>query len=34
MPPGRAFGIFAALAYALLFVAALLLPETRGKELA
>ena len=34
MPLGRAIGIFAASAYALLFVAALLLPETRGKELA
>jgi MFS family permease len=34
MPLGRAIGIFAASAYALLFIAALLLPETRGKELA
>src|SRR5438270_13736199 len=34
MPLGRAFGIFAAAAYALLFVAAILLPETRGRELA
>jgi MFS family permease len=34
MPLGRAIGTFAALAYALLFVAAVLLPETRGKELA
>src|SRR5256885_2978641 len=34
MPLGRAIGIFAASAYALLFVAALLLPETRGRELA
>jgi len=33
MPLGRAIGIFAASAYAVLFVAALLLPETRGKEL-
>jgi len=34
MPLGRAIGIFAASAYAVLFVAAVLLPETRGKELA
>src|SRR5437660_9884737 len=34
MPLGRAIGIFAAAAYALLFVAAILLPETRGRELA
>ncbi|TMB10608.1 MAG: MFS transporter [Deltaproteobacteria bacterium] len=34
MPLGRAIGIFAAAAYALLFVAAVLLPETRGRELA
>jgi MFS family permease len=33
MPLGRAIGIFAASAYAVLFAAALLLPETRGKEL-
>jgi MFS family permease len=33
MPLGRAIGIFAAAAYAVLFFAALLLPETRGKEL-
>jgi MFS family permease len=33
MPLGRAIGIFAAAAYALLFLAALALPETRGKEL-
>ena len=33
MPLGRAIGIFAASAYALLFIAAVLLPETRGKEL-
>jgi MFS family permease len=33
MPLGRAIGVFAASAYAVLFVAALLLPETRGKEL-
>jgi len=33
MPLGRAIGIFASAAYALLIVAALLLPETRGKEL-
>jgi MFS family permease len=33
MDLGRAIGIFAAFAYALLFVAALALPETRGKEL-
>jgi MFS family permease len=33
MPLGRAIGIFAASAYAVLFVAAVLLPETRGKEL-
>jgi len=34
MPRGRAIGLFAASAYAVLFVAAVLLPETRGKELA
>jgi len=34
MPLGRAIGIFAASAYALLFCAAALLPETRGRELA
>ena len=34
MPLGRAIGIFAASAYALLFIAAVLLPETRGRELA
>src|SRR5260221_313190 len=34
MPLGRAIGIFAASAYALLLLAAALLPETRGKELA
>ena len=34
LPLGRAIGIFAASAYALLFLAALLLPETRGRELA
>jgi len=33
MPLGRAIGIFAAAAYAVLFLAALALPETRGKEL-
>jgi MFS family permease len=33
MDLGRAIGIFAASAYALLFFAALALPETRGKEL-
>ena len=33
MPLGRAIGIFAASAYALLFCAAALLPETRGREL-
>lgn len=33
MPLGRAIGIFAASAYAVLLVAAVLLPETRGKEL-
>jgi MFS family permease len=33
MPLGRAIGVFAAGAYALLFVATLALPETRGKEL-
>jgi MFS family permease len=32
-PLGRAIGLFAGAAYAVLFVAALLLPETRGKEL-
>ena len=34
MPLGRAIGLFAASAYAVLFVAAVLLPETRGRELA
>ncbi len=34
MKLGAAIGIFAASAYAVLFVAAVLLPETRGKELA
>src|SRR5579883_3100598 len=34
MPLGQAIGIFAAIAYAVLFLAALLLPETRGKQLA
>src|SRR3989449_9925348 len=34
MPLGRAIGVFAASAYALLFIAAVLLPETRGRELA
>ena len=34
MPLGRAIGLFAAAAYAVLFLAAVLLPETRGKELA
>jgi MFS family permease len=34
MPLGRAIGIFAASAYAVLFIAAVLLPETRGRELA
>ena len=34
MPLGRAIGVFAASAYALLFCAAVLLPETRGRELA
>jgi MFS family permease len=33
MPLGKAIGIFAAAAYAVLFLAALALPETRGKEL-
>src|SRR5260370_28573300 len=33
MPLGRAIGVFAASAYAVLFVAAVLLPETRGGEL-
>lgn len=32
MPLGEAIGIFAAAAYAVLFLAALLLPETRGRE--
>ena len=32
MPLGQAIGIFAAAAYAVLFLAALLLPETRGRE--
>ena len=34
MPLGQAIGLFAAVAYAVLFLAALLLPETRGRELA
>ena len=34
LPLGRAIGIFAAAAYAVLFIAAVLLPETRGRELA
>ena len=34
LPLGKAIGVFAAAAYAVLFVAALLLPETRGRELA
>jgi len=34
MPLGQVIGIFAASAYALLFLATLALPETRGKELA
>ena len=33
LPLGRTIGLFAASAYALLFLAALTLPETRGKEL-
>jgi hypothetical protein len=33
MPLRAAIGIFAAAAYGLLIVAALLLPETRGREL-
>jgi hypothetical protein len=33
MPLGQVIGIFAASAYALLFLATLALPETRGKEL-
>jgi MFS family permease len=33
MPLGQAIGIFAAAAYAVLFLAALLLPETKGREL-
>ena len=32
MPLGEAIGLFAAVAYAVLFLAALLLPETRGRE--
>jgi MFS family permease len=32
MPLGQAIGLFAAVAYAVLFLAALLLPETRGRE--
>jgi hypothetical protein len=32
MPLGQAIGIFAAAAYALLILAALLLPETRGRQ--
>jgi hypothetical protein len=34
MPLGLAIAAFAVAAYALMFVAALLLPETAGKELA
>ena len=34
MPLGQAIGVFALLSYGLLVAAALLLPETRGKELA
>jgi len=33
MPLGQAIGIFAAVAYAVLFLAALLLPETRGRAI-
>ena len=33
MPLGQAIGIFAAAAYAVLFAAVLLLPETKGREL-
>ncbi len=33
LPLGQAIGIFAASAYALMFLAAVLLPETRGREL-
>jgi len=33
MPLGRAIGVFAGVAYATMVVAALLLPETRGKQL-
>jgi len=33
MPLGRAIGLFAAVAYGLMIVAALTLPETRGKQL-
>jgi MFS family permease len=33
MPLGRAIGLFAVAAYAVVVVAALLLPETRGREL-
>ncbi len=33
LPLGEAIGIFAASAYALMFLAAVLLPETRGREL-
>jgi MFS family permease len=33
LPLGRAIGIFAGIAYGLVIVAALLLPETRGREL-
>jgi MFS family permease len=33
VPLGTAIGVFAALAYAIVIVAAVLLPETRGKEL-
>lgn len=33
MPLGQAIGVFAASAYALMFLAAVMLPETRGREL-
>jgi hypothetical protein len=34
MPLGQAIGVFAAIAYATMAIAAFLLPETKGKVLA
>jgi hypothetical protein len=34
LPLGRSLGIFAGVAYALVILAALMLPETKGRELA